>query len=106
MSNSDPISVDTEADLESILKGLKQEQLDELTKELSKTKAPVDYTSKWNETKEKMNTSNRIKGLSDRIYLEHRKAPFHFDTIKEYNEYDLMTRKNAMTEAIRRIVAQ
>ena len=92
MSNTESIdkkvSEDTtEADLEAILKGLKQEQLDKLTKE-------------------KMKKSNRIKGLADNIYLENRKAPFHFDTIKEYNEYDLMCHKNAMTEAIRRIVAE
>ena len=96
----------TEADLEAILKGLKQEQLDKLTKELSKKKTPADMTHKWNEAKEKMKRSNRIKGLADRIYLENRKAPYHFDTHQEYNEYDLMCRKRATKEAIRRIVAE
>ena len=101
-----PESTDTtEADLEAILKGLKQEQLDKLTKELSK-KATPDMSVRWNEAKEKMKRSNRIKGLADRIYLENRKAPYHFDTHQEYNEYDLMCRKNATTEAIRRIVAE
>jgi len=101
-----PESTDTtEADLEAILKGLKQEQLDKLTKELSK-KATPDMSVRWNEAKEKMKRSNRIKGLADRIYLENRKAPYHFDTHQEYNEYDLMCRKRATKEAIRRIVAE
>ena len=111
MSNTESIdkkvSEDTtEADLEAILKGLKQEQLDKITKELSKKTTAPDMSIRWKATKEKMNKSNRIKGLADNIYLENRKAPFHFDTIKEYNEYDLMCHKNAMTEAIRRIVAE
>ena len=101
-----PKSADTtEADLEEILKGLKQEQLDKLTKELSKKKTP-DMTHKWNEAKEKMMRSNRIKGLADNIYLENRKAPYNFDTHQEYNEYDAMCRKRATDEAIRRIVAE
>ena len=76
-----------------------------LTKELSK-KATPDMSIRWKANKEKMNKSNRIKGLADRIYLENRKGPYHFDTHQEYNEYDLMCRKKAMTEAIRRIVAE
>ena len=104
---SNPKSEDTtEADLEAILKGLKQEQLDKLTKELSKKKTPADMTHKWNEAKEKMMRSNRIKGLADNIYLENRKAPYNFDTHQEYNEYDAMCRKRATDEAIRRIVAK
>ena len=98
-------AINAEADLEAILKGLKQEQLDKITKELSK-KATPDMSIRWKANKEKMNKSNRIKGLADRIYLENRKGPYHFDTHQEYNEYDLMCRKNAMTEAIRRIVAE
>ena len=51
-----PKSVDkTEADLEEVLKGLKQEQLDKLAKELSKKAKPEDMTPKWNEAKEKIN---------------------------------------------------
>ena len=96
----------TEADLEAILKGLKQEQLDTIAKELSKKTTAPDMSIRWKANKEKMNKSNRIKGLADRIYLENRKGPYHFDTHQEYNEYDLMCRKNAMTEAIRRIVAE
>jgi hypothetical protein len=96
----------TEADLEAILKGLKQEQLDKITKQLSKKTTAPDMSVRWNEAKEKMKRSNRIKGLADRIYLENRKAPYHFDTHQEYNEYDLMCRKRATKEAIRRIVAE
>ena len=101
-----PKSVDTtEADLEEVLKGLKQEQLDKLTKELSKKTTP-DMSVRWNEAKEKMKRSNRIKGLADRLYSENRKAPYHFDTHQEYNDYDKMCRNRATKEAIRRIVAE
>ena len=102
-----PTSVDTtEADLEEVLKGLKQEQLDKLAKELSKKKTPADMTRKWNEAKEKIMRRNRISSLSDEIYLENRKAPYHFDTHREFNEYDRMCRNRATEEAIRRIVAE
>jgi hypothetical protein len=101
-----PKSADTtEADLEEILKGLKQEQLDKLTKELSKKGTP-DLSVKWNEAKEKIKRRNRIQSLSDNIYLENRKAPYHFESIKEYNAYDKMCRNRATEEAIRRIVAE
>ena len=96
----------TDADLEAILKGLKQEQLDTIAKQLSKKTTAPDMSVRWNEAKEKMKRSNRISGIADRIYLENRKAPYHFDTHQEYNEYDLMCRKNATTEAIRRVVAE
>ena len=96
----------TAADLEAILKGLKQEQLDTIAKQLSKKTTAPDMSLRWNEAKEKMKRSNRIKGLADKIYLENRKAPYHFDTHQEYNEYDLMCRKRATKEAIRRIVAE
>ena len=102
-----PKSVDkTEADLEEVLKGLKQEQLDKLAKELSKKKTPVDMSIKWNDAKEKIKRRNRIQSLSDSIYLENRKAPYHFESIKEYNAYDKMCRNRATDEAIRRIVAE
>jgi hypothetical protein len=96
----------TDADLEAILKGLKQEQLDTIAKQLSKKTTAPDMSVRWNEAKEKMKRSNRISGIADRIYLENRKGPYHFESIKEYNEYDLMCRKNATTEAIRRVVAE
>ena len=102
-----PESTDTtEADLEAILKGLKQEQLDKLTKELSKKVKPADMTHKWNEAKDKLMRRNLIKFTAEEIYNQTRKAPYHFESIKEYNEYDLMCRKRATDEAIRRIVAK
>ena len=101
------VSADTtEADLEEVLKGLKQEQLDKLTKELSKKPKPEDMAPKWNEAKEKIKRSNHIRGLSDEIYNQTRKAPYHFESIKEFNAYDVMCRKRAIDEAIRRIVAK
>ena len=101
------VSTDTtEADLEEVLKGLKQEQLDKLAKELSKKAKPEDMTPKWNEAKEKIKRSNHIRGLAEEIYNQTRKAPYHFESIKEYNAYDVMCRKRATDEAIRRIVAK
>ena len=101
------VSADTtEADLEEVLKGLKQEQLDKLAKELSKKAKPEDMTPKWNEAKEKIKRSNHIRGLAEEIYNQTRKAPYHFESIKEFNAYDVMCRKRATDEAIRRIVAK
>ena len=101
------VSADTtEADLEEVLKGLKQEQLDKLAKELSKKPKPEDMAPKWNEAKENIKRSNHIRGLSDEIYNQTRKAPYHFESIKEFNAYDVMCRKRAIDEAIRRIVAK
>ena len=102
-----PKSVDkTEADLEEVLKGLKQDQLDKLAKELSKKGKPEDMTPKWNEAKEKIKRRNQIQSLSDEIYNQTRKGPHHFESIKEFNAYDVMCRKRATDEAIRRIVAK
>ena len=102
-----PKSVDTtEADLEEVLKGLKQEQLDKLTKELSKKVKPADMTRKWTEAKDKLMRKNLISSTADDIYNQTRKAPYHFDSIEEFNAYDIMCRKRAMDEAIRRIVAK
>ena len=102
-----PKSVDTtEADLEEILKGLKQDQLDKLTKELSKKGKPEDMTPKWNEAKEKIKRRQQIQSLSDEIYNQTRKAPYHFESIKEFNAYDVMCRNRATDEAIRRLVAK
>ena len=61
---------------------------------------------KWNEAKEKIKRKNQIQSLSDEIYNQTRKAPYHFESIKEYNAYDVMCRKRAIDEAIRRIVAK
>ena len=61
---------------------------------------------KWNEAKEKIKRSNHIRGLAEEIYNQTRKAPYHFESIKEYNAYDVMCRKRAIDEAIRRIVAK
>jgi len=102
-----PKSVDTtEADLEEVLKGLKQDQLDKLAKELSKKGKPEDMTPKWNEAKEKIKRRQQIQSLSDEIYNQTRKAPYHFESIKEFNAYDVMCRNRATDEAIRRIVAK
>ena len=102
-----PKSVDTtEADLEEVLKGLKQEQLDKLTKELSKKVKPADMTRKWTEAKDKLMRKNLISSLADEIYNQTRKAPYHFESIDKFNAWDRMCRKRAMDEAIRRIVAK
>ena len=101
------VSADTtEADLEEVLKGLKQEQLDKLAKELSKKPKPEDMAPKWNEAKEKIKRKQQIQSLSDEIYNQTRKAPYHFESIKEFNAYDVMCRNRATDEAIRRIVAK
>ena len=56
------VSADTtEADLEEVLKGLKQEQLDKLAKELSKKAKPEDMIPKWNEAKEKIKRKQQIQ---------------------------------------------
>ena len=110
---SNPESIDeivsadtTEADLEEVLKGLKQEQLDKLTKELSKKAKPEDMTRKWTEAKDKLMRKNRISSLSEQIYNDTRKAPYHFESIEKFNAWDRMCRKRATDEAIRRIVAE
>ena len=92
--------------MEEVLKGLKQEQLDKLTKELSKKVKPADMTRKWTEAKDKLMRKNLISSLADEIYNQTRKAPYHFESIDKFNAWDRMCRKRAMDEAIRRIVAK
>ena len=64
------------------------------------------YKTVWNEAKEKIKRSNHIRGLSEEIYNQTRKAPYHFESIKEFNAYDVMCRNRATKEAIRRLVAK
>ena len=110
---SNPESIDeivsadtTEADLEEVLKGLKQEQLDKIAKELSKKVKPEDMTRKWTEAKDKLMRNNLIKFTAEEIYNQTRKAPYHFESIEKFNAWDRMCRKRATDEAIRRIVAE
>ena len=112
-SMSNPESIDeivsedtTEAELIETLKGLKQEQLDTLTKELSKKVKPADMTRKWTEAKDKLMRKNLISSTAEDIYNQTRKAPYHFESIDKFNAWDRMCRKRAMDEAIRRIVAE
>ena len=91
---------ETNEDLDSLLAGLKQDQLDKLAQALNKPKKARDLSQRWRERKEKSMLWVKIKGEAERLYNESRKAPYHFDTHQDYLAYDDKIRADTKAQAI------
>ena len=89
-----------EDDLDSLLAGLKQEQLDKLAQALNKPKKARDLSQRWREQKEKAMLWVRIKGEAERLYNANRKGPHHFDDFKDFTAYDKKLRADTTAQAI------
>ena len=99
-----PTSEDeTNEDLDSLLAGLKQDQLDKLATELNKSKSGRDMSQKWIKNKIKISRSKMISVRAERLYSEHRKAPYNFDTFEEYTAFDDKLRAESRELAIKEI---
>ena len=87
-------------DLDSLLAGLKQDQLDKLATELNKSKPKRDMSLKWNDTKLKMARSRQISAEAERLYNASRKAPYNFDTFEDFTAFDDKLRADTKAQAI------
>ena len=91
---------ETNEDLDSLLAGLKQDQLDKLATELNKSKGKRDMSQKWIKNRVKIAKGWQINAEAERLYNESRKAPYNFDTFEDFRTYDDKLRADTMAQAI------
>ena len=96
-----PTSEDkTSEDLDTLLAGLKQSQLDKLATELNKSKPTRNRDKEQRDYKKKLNRLNMIAMLRERIYETNRKGPHHFEDFEDFKVYDAKIRFDAHEEAM------
>ena len=97
-----PTSEDeTNEDLDSLLSGLKQEQLDKLATELNKSKPTRNREKEHRDFKLKQTRSRIISMNAERLYNANRKGPHHFDDFKDFTAYDNKLRVDTTAQAIK-----
>ena len=87
-------------DLDKLLAGLKQDQLDKLAQALNKPKKARDLSQRWRENKEKQMLWIKIKGVAERLYKASQKWPHQFDNFKDFRAYDDKLRADTKELAI------
>ena len=87
-------------DLDTLLAGLKQSQLDKLATELNKSKPTRNRDKEHRDFKKKLNRKNMIAMLRERIYETNRKGPHHFEDFEDFKVYDAKIRFDAHEEAM------
>ena len=87
-------------DLDKLLAGLKQDQLDKLAHALNKPKKARDLSQRWRENKEKKMLWVKIKGEAERLYKASQKWPHQFDNFKDFRAYDDKLRADTKELAI------
>ena len=87
-------------DLDKLLAGLKQDQLDKLAHALNKPKKARDLSQRWIEAKEKKMLWIKIKGEAERLYKASQKWPHQFDNFKDFRAYDDKLRADTKALAI------
>ena len=96
-----PTSEDeTNEDLDSLLSGLKQSQLDKLATELNKSKSTRNRDKDIADFKVRIARSRMISSMAERLYNANRKAPYNFDTFEDFRTHDDKLRADTMTQAI------
>ena len=96
-----PTSEDKNEDLDSLLAGLKQEQLDKLATELNKSKPTRNREKEHRDFKQKQTRSRMISMKAERLYNANRKGPHHFDDFKDFTAYDNKLRVDTTAQAIK-----
>ena len=95
-----PTSEDkTNEDLDTLLAGLKQSQLDKLATELNKSKSTRTRDKEQKDFTIQL-AHNRIIAMdATRIYEANRKGPHHFDDFEDFKAYDAKIRFDAHEQA-------
>ena len=89
-----------EEDLDTLLAGLKQDQLDKLAHALNKPKKARDLNQRWEANKERAILWAKIKGEAERLYKASQKSPHQFDNFKDFRAYDDKLRADTKELAI------
>jgi len=87
-------------DLDKLLAGLKQDQLDKLAHTLNKPKKARDLNQRWEANKERAILWTKIKGEAERLYKASQKWPHQFDNFKDFRAYDDKLRADTKALAI------
>ena len=87
-------------DLDKLLAGLKQGQLDKLAQALNKPKKARDLDQRWKANKERSVLWSKIRGEAERLYKASQKFPHNFDNFKDFRAYDDKLRADTMQQAI------
>ena len=87
-------------DLDKLLAGLKQDQLDKLAHALNNPKKARDLSQRWRENKEKKMLWVKIKGEAARLFKASQKWPHQFDNFKDFRAYDDKLRADTKELAI------
>ena len=86
-------------DLNEVLKGLKQSQLDKLATELNKSKSTRTRDKEQSDFTIRLAHRRMIATDSTRIYEANRKGPHHFDDFEDFKAYDAKIRFDAHEQA-------
>ena len=98
---TETVSVDEkDEDLDKLLAGLKQDQLDKLAHALNKPKKARDLNQRWEANKERAILWAKIKGEAERLYKASQKWPHQFDNFKDFRAYDDKLRADTKELAI------
>ena len=98
---TESVSVDEkDEDLDKLLAGLKQDQLDNLAQALNNPQKARDLSQRWRENKEKKMLWVKIKGEAERLYKASQKWPHQFDNFKDFRAYDDKLRAETTAQAI------
>ena len=86
-------------DLNEVLKGLKQSQLDKLATELNKSKSKRTRDKEQKDFTIQLARNNMIAMDREKIYEANRKGPHHFDDFEDFKAYDAKIRFDAHEQA-------
>ena len=100
MTTKTPSEDEKNEDLDTLLAGLKQSQLDKLATELNKSKPTRNREKEHRDFKLKQTRSRMISMKAERLYNANRKAPYNFDTFEDFRTHDDKLRADTMTQAI------
>ena len=100
MTTKTPSEDEKNEDLDTLLAGLKQSQLDKLATELNKSKSTRNRDKDIADFKVRIARSRMISSMAERLYKANQKAPYNFDTFKDFRAFDDKLRADTMTQAI------
>ena len=100
MTTKTPSEDEKNEDLDTLLAGLKQSQLDKLATELNKSKSTRNRDKDIADFKVRIARSRMISSMAERLYNANRKAPYNFDTFEDFRTHDDKLRADTMTQAI------
>jgi len=86
-------------DLNEVLKGLKQSQLDKLATELNKSKSTRTRDKEQRDFTIQLAHNRMIAMDREKIYEANRKGPHHFDDFEDFKAYDAKIRFDAHEQA-------